>query len=110
MTVGQFRRFLDQTPDLRDRYAAFADADPDLPQTRVSWYDAVAYCNWLSDREGLPAETNGPTSPTPTANLRRECGTRGLPVQDGIPPSRRVRVGVRLPGGDDDQQIVRRLG
>ena len=47
---------MDRTPDLRERYAEFADADPGLPQTRVSWYNAVAYCNWLSEREGLPRE------------------------------------------------------
>jgi formylglycine-generating enzyme required for sulfatase activity len=25
----------------------------DMPMQRISWYDAVAYCNWLSDKEGL---------------------------------------------------------
>ena len=54
VTVGEFRAFVDQTRRLRERYAASADADPGLPQNGVTWYDAVAYCNWLSEREGLP--------------------------------------------------------
>jgi len=28
--------------------------DPDAPMIGVSWFGAVAYCNWLSKREGLP--------------------------------------------------------
>lgn len=27
---------------------------PDQPVVRVSWQDAARYCNWLSDRDGLP--------------------------------------------------------
>ena len=33
-----------------DRYSP----DPEGPMNNVSWYDAAAYCNWLSRREELP--------------------------------------------------------
>src|SRR5262249_452952 len=26
------------------------------PYAQTSWYDAAAYCNWLSDREGIPRD------------------------------------------------------
>jgi formylglycine-generating enzyme required for sulfatase activity/tRNA A-37 threonylcarbamoyl transferase component Bud32 len=29
---------------------------PDRPAMEVSWYDAAAYCNWLSQQEGIPKE------------------------------------------------------
>lgn len=28
--------------------------EDDLPAANLSWHDAAAYCNWLSDQEGLP--------------------------------------------------------
>jgi formylglycine-generating enzyme required for sulfatase activity len=28
----------------------------DCPVNSVSWYDAAAYCNWLSEKEGIPKE------------------------------------------------------
>ena len=29
--------------------------NPHVPQKRVTWYQAAAYCNWLSKQEGLAA-------------------------------------------------------
>ena len=55
-TVEQFDRFL------RDRGGALIDsietanAPGDSPRANVSWYAAAAYCNWLSEREGLPED------------------------------------------------------
>ena len=28
--------------------------EPSCPIISVSWYQAAAYCNWLSKKEGLP--------------------------------------------------------
>ena len=52
--VEQFRSFLDENPWVpRDRETASGLA-PNSPQTQVTWYEAAAYCNWLSQKEGLP--------------------------------------------------------
>jgi formylglycine-generating enzyme required for sulfatase activity len=48
VTVEQFQRFREEyQPD--KRYAPTKDC----PANDVSWYDAAAYCNWLSKREGI---------------------------------------------------------
>ncbi|MHB8969851.1 MAG: protein kinase domain-containing protein [Pirellulaceae bacterium] len=54
-TVEQFGRFL------RDHGGAGIEpvessAPGDSPRADVSWYAAAAYCNWLSEREGLPQD------------------------------------------------------
>jgi len=46
---------------------------PDCPAVYASWYDAVKYCRWLSEREGVP------------------------PEQMCYPPADRIRPGVDLP-------------
>jgi formylglycine-generating enzyme required for sulfatase activity len=54
VSVKQYEVFVRENPGLdhaqNDRYSP----DPEGPMNRVSWYDAAAYCNWLSRREGLP--------------------------------------------------------
>jgi formylglycine-generating enzyme required for sulfatase activity len=51
VTVDQFRRFRE------GHWLTMENArSKDWPITFVSWYDAVAYCNWLSEQEGIPKE------------------------------------------------------
>lgn len=49
VTVAQFHQF---RPDHQQsvEYAPTADC----PINKLSWYDAAAYCNWLSQQDGLP--------------------------------------------------------
>jgi eukaryotic-like serine/threonine-protein kinase len=51
VTVDQFRRFRKNfTTD--SRYAPAGNS----PVNGVSWYDAAAYCNWLSEQDGIPRD------------------------------------------------------
>jgi len=61
ITVGQFRRFINatgkRTDAEQDTEAEHTWKDPgypvfdELPVTCISWRDAVAFCDWLSDQE-----------------------------------------------------------
>jgi formylglycine-generating enzyme required for sulfatase activity len=49
VTVEQFLRFRST-----HRYTNQYSPTPDGPIINVTWYDAAAYCNWLSEQEGIP--------------------------------------------------------
>jgi len=51
VTVDQFLQF-------RNQHQIFKRHAPtgDCPTNCVSWYDAAAYCNWLSEKEGIPKD------------------------------------------------------
>lgn len=51
VTVQQFLRFRKD-----HKLNGIVAPTDDCPVNRVSWYDAAAYCNWLSEREGIPKE------------------------------------------------------
>ncbi len=51
VTIDQFRQFREEHP-----YNRWFARTGDCPAINVLWYDAAAYCNWLSEREGLPKE------------------------------------------------------
>lgn len=49
VTVGQFARF-------RGDQRRSSGAQANRPIGDVTWYDAAAYCNWLSEQEGIPRD------------------------------------------------------
>ncbi len=52
-TVEQYRGFLDDNEWGRRSPDAGIVISANLPRTSVTWYEAAAYCNWLSETEGL---------------------------------------------------------
>jgi serine/threonine protein kinase/formylglycine-generating enzyme required for sulfatase activity len=48
VTVEQFLRFRPNHV-----YVKLFSPEPDGPMINVTWYDAAAYCNWLSEQEGI---------------------------------------------------------
>jgi formylglycine-generating enzyme required for sulfatase activity len=53
VTVDQYGRFLKENPKIAPLPADRYSPEPGGPMNRPTWYDAVAYCNWLSRQEGL---------------------------------------------------------
>jgi formylglycine-generating enzyme required for sulfatase activity len=56
VTVAQFERFRKENPKVKLQVQNQWSPEPDCPVTMVSWYDAVQYCRWMSEKEGVPAE------------------------------------------------------
>jgi formylglycine-generating enzyme required for sulfatase activity len=54
VSVKQYQLFVKENPGLDHAQNDRRSPDPDGPMNNVSWYDAAAFCNWLSRREGLP--------------------------------------------------------
>ena len=88
VTNAQYARFVEATGQEAPRF--FDDArfnDAQQPVVGVSWFDAVAYCTWLSGRTG--AEWRLPTE------AEREKAARG-----GVD-------GLRYPWGEEDGPLAR---
>jgi len=56
VTKEQFGRFQTAQPEnVKRNMGRFVRTD-DSPQLSMKWYEAAAYCDWLSEREGIPKE------------------------------------------------------
>ncbi len=52
VTLDQYRRFHENFSSRDDQYNPI----PDCPVVGITWYNAAAYCNWLSNEEGIPKQ------------------------------------------------------
>ena len=86
VTVEQFQKFRSKyKPSASD--TPYGSPQPDCPANHVSWYDAVAYCNWLSQQVGIPKE-----------QWCYESNAKGVYAEGmTIPPDFLQRTGYRLP-------------
>jgi formylglycine-generating enzyme required for sulfatase activity len=53
VSVSEYQRFLQKDPLIDRSKLRRYSPEPDGPILDIMWYDAVAYCNWLSRQEGL---------------------------------------------------------
>jgi formylglycine-generating enzyme required for sulfatase activity len=56
VTVAQWQEFLKDRPDFRSELGKRYSPDPAGPVINVRWHLAAAYCNWLSEKEGIPKD------------------------------------------------------
>ncbi len=61
VTVDQFRRFIAARPEFKPKaeeepFIKQCSPSADGPWIGADWYASAAYCNWLSEQEGLPRE------------------------------------------------------
>jgi formylglycine-generating enzyme required for sulfatase activity len=56
VTVAQFKRFLKEVPDVGHSYVERYSPEAVCPIVSVTWCEAAAYCNWLSQKEGIPED------------------------------------------------------
>ena len=56
VTVEQFETFLKENPRVQVKNYKPYSPTPTCPMNSVSWYDAAAYCNWLSKKDGIPED------------------------------------------------------
>ena len=56
VTVEQYQEFVKAKPAVDHAQSDQHSPDPKGPMNQMSWYHAAAYCNWLSEKEGLPRD------------------------------------------------------
>jgi formylglycine-generating enzyme required for sulfatase activity/tetratricopeptide (TPR) repeat protein len=54
VTVAQWQQFLKERPDVPGDFLVRYSPEEDGPIIQVSWFMAAQYCNWLSEKEGIP--------------------------------------------------------
>jgi formylglycine-generating enzyme required for sulfatase activity len=86
VTVAEFKKFW---PEFQ--YPRQWSPGADTPINGVTWYDAVAYCNWLSAQEGLPRDQWCYVPVRDTERASKDGGTLNLAA------NWLQRTGYRLP-------------
>jgi hypothetical protein len=55
VSVAEYQRFLDAHPEIKkSEFNKEHSPEDDGPIIGISWFEATQYCNWLSEREGIP--------------------------------------------------------
>ncbi len=103
-TYGQIIKF---NPKYRQD-SFYGSTEPDSPANCVAWFQAAAYCNWLSEKAGLEKcyqEPIGPGMVVDKSSLDRD-GYR-LPTEAELELACRVGTVTSRPFGDTEELIDR---
>jgi len=94
VTVAQFRAFVEASGHRPAEPGSLKGPD-DHPVVQVTWYDALSFCHWLSERAGLPV-----TLPSEAEWEKAARGTDGriYPWGDEPPDEGRCNFGDRVGG------------
>jgi formylglycine-generating enzyme required for sulfatase activity len=120
VTNAQYERFVEDTGHRAPQYwpgASISEGKENHPVVNVSWYDARAYCQWLSDQTGqivrLPTEaewekaargTDGRVYPWGDEFDKDKCNSRESDIGDTTP------VGGYSPEGDSPYEVADMAG
>ena len=107
VTVEQYQRFVKENPQfgIEPRTSRQYSPDPNGPMIAVTG-SAAAYCNWLSEQEGLP---RGPVvlPAQRAAGIRRGDDDPGRRAEaHRLSAAHRGRMGICLPRGHGHQPVL----
>jgi formylglycine-generating enzyme required for sulfatase activity len=91
VTVENFSLFLARNRHIPSRHRSVFGPSEDCPVNSVSWYDAAAFCNWLSHQEGIREDQ--------LCYLPNEAGQYGAGMRTA--DDWRSRSGYRLPTSEE---------
>lgn len=103
VTVAQYRQFA-QSPAGKDvgKHSMQISPTDDCPMQKMTWFEALRFCNWLSEQEGRVACYTSPEgSPTEVWQLNRDANGYRLPTEAEWEHACRAGTATRYAFGDD---------